>query len=69
MTAPSDRDRQPSPRYVERLADEIRERLLPQLLLNSTIRNDGETGWLSKLIWWTVIEAARHEREINEQRV
>jgi hypothetical protein len=68
MGEQSDRDRQPSARYVERLADRLADKLMEDLRLFSIEVPESMAPMLRRELWWSILGVAKELRAENEQR-
>ena len=68
MGEQNDRDRQPSARYVERLADRLADKLLYELTDYGYGTAEEPSHKVRRAIEWCVIDAAKELRAENELR-
>lgn len=61
-----ERDRQPSARYVERLAEAVADRVLTELFDFQLLACEPTSPRARRVVEWAVIDAAKQQRADNE---
>lgn len=64
----SDRDRQPSARYIERLAERITDMIMMELSDSGLVLPDSTPRMQRQYVYWTVITASKELKAENEAR-